>query len=124
MGDVFEIDSAGTSGYHEGEPADQRMQAHARRRGYVLTSRSRPLSYDDFFTFDYIIGMDEQNRRDILALAPTSEHATKVSLLTDWHPEPNIDHVPDPYYGGAEGFEQVLDLVEVCSRHLLKAISS
>lgn len=123
LSDCVDIDSAGTSGYHQGELADPRMRAHAQLRGYVLTSRSRQLCYEDFFTFDYIIGMDEQNRRDILALAPTSNHAAKVSLLTDWHPNPSVDHVPDPYYGGAQGFDHVLDLVEACSRYLLEALA-
>lgn len=123
-GESFVIDSAGTSGYHEGEQADARMRAHASRRGYSLTSLSRPLSYEDFFTFDYIIGMDESNRSNILKLAPTEELAEKVSLLTDWHPNSPRDHVPDPYYSGAEGFEEVLDLIEACVPHLLSGIDA
>ncbi len=121
-GEEFEIDSAGTSGHHAGERADSRMRAHASRRGYDLTSLSRPLTYDDYFAFDYIIGMDEQNRRHLIDRAPTAELAMKVSLLTDWHPSPSLDHIPDPYYGGAEGFERVLDLIESCCPHLLASI--
>lgn len=121
-GGDFVIDSAGTSGHHEGEPADARMRAHAHRRGYELSSLSRPLRYDDFWEFDYIVGMDESNRANILAVCPTDELAQKVSILTDWHPSPLKDHVPDPYYGGAEGFELVLDLIENCCPHLLQGI--
>ena len=108
----YEIDSAGLIAVHEGELPDGRMRAHAARRGYTLDSRSRPISYEDFFYYDYIIGMDEQNRERLLALAPTAELQEKVSLLPEWSERPARDHVPDPYYGGAEGFEHVLDLLE------------
>lgn len=116
----FEVDSAGTSGHHQGERADGRMRAHAARRGYELLSLSRPITYDDFFHYDYIIGMDATNRRHLLDLAPTADTARKVSLLTDWHPQPLRDHVPDPYYGGSEGFELVLDLIESCCPYLVE----
>ena len=82
--------------------------------GYSLESRSRPITYEDFFHFDYIIGMDEANRERLLELAPTEELARKVSLLPEWSERSPRDHVPDPYYGGAEGFEHVLDLLEIC----------
>lgn len=118
----FAIDSAGIIGHHEGERADGRMIAHALRRGYDLTSISRPVRYDDFLDFDYIVGMDESNRSALLERAPTAEAAAKVSLLTDWHPAPTLDYVPDPYYGGSEGFERVLDLIEACVPHLVNAI--
>lgn len=116
----FEVDSAGLIAHHEGERADARMRAHAARRGYELTSISRPIKYEDYFYYDHIIGMDESNRAKLLDRAPTEEARAKVSLLTDWHPQPLLDHVPDPYYGGAEGFEQVLDLIEDCVPYLLQ----
>lgn len=122
LSERYEIDSAGLIAHHEGERADARMRAHAARRGYELASISRPITYEDFFYYDYIIGMDESNRSALLERAPTAELARKVSLLTDWHPKPLLDHVPDPYYGGAEGFEQVLDLIEDCLPHLHKAL--
>ena len=112
--EAFEIDSAGIIGHHEGELPDGRMRAHAARRGYDLTSRSRPIRYEDFFHFDYIIGMDEANRSRLLELVPTEELARKVSLLPEWSERSPSDHVPDPYYGGVEGFEHVLDLLEIC----------
>lgn len=116
----YEIDSAGLIAVHEGELPDGRMRAHAARRGYTLDSRSRPISYEDFFHYDYIIGMDEQNRERLLALAPTAELQEKVSLLPEWSERPARDHVPDPYYGGAEGFEHVLDLIELCVPQLYR----
>lgn len=118
----FEIDSAGLCGGHAGERADARMRAHGARRGYDLSSISRPVEDEDFYRFDYIIGMDEANRDSLLRRAPDLETRGKVSLLTDWHPEPMLDHVPDPYYGGAEGFELVLDLIESCCPHLLRGL--
>lgn len=116
----YEIDSAGLIAVHEGELPDGRMRAHAARRGYELDSRSRPISYEDFFYYDYIIGMDEQNRSRLLELAPTAELAEKVSLLPEWAEAPLRDHVPDPYYSGAEGFEHVLDLLEQCLPELYR----
>ena len=113
-GASYEIDSAGLIAHHEGELPDGRMRAHAARRGYSLVSRSRPITYEDFFHYDYVIGMDASNRERLLALAPTEETQGKVSLLTDWLEDAPRDHIPDPYYGGAEGFEHVLDLIELC----------
>ncbi len=120
--DIIKIDSAGLIAHHAGEQADSRMRAHAQRRGYHLTSISRPISYEDFFEFDYIIGMDESNRSTLLERAPTEEARKKISLITDWHPKPLLDHIPDPYYGGASGFEQVLDLLEDCMPYLYQGI--
>lgn len=119
LAERFEVDSAGTSAHHEGERADSRMRAHAARRGYDLLSLSRPVRYEDFFHYDYIIGMDEANRRTLLERVPTEEAASKISILTDWAPNPLRDHVPDPYYGGSEGFELVLDLIEYCCPYLV-----
>lgn len=120
---LYEVDSAGLIAHHKGEGADPRMKAHALRRGYELTSISRPIGYDDFFYYDYIIGMDESNRQALLDQAPTDELAKKISLLTDWHPQPLLNYVPDPYYGGAEGFEQVLNLIESCVPYLCNKTS-
>lgn len=119
LSDRFEVDSAGTSAHHQGERADSRMRAHAARRGYDLLSRSRPVAYDDFLHYDYIVGMDESNIRMLIDRAPTDEAMRKISLLTDWIPNSRLDHVPDPYYGGAEGFELVLDLIESACPHLV-----
>ena len=110
MEDRFLIDSAGIIGYHEGEPADPRMRAHAIRRGYRLDSISRPVRTQDFYDFDLIIGMDDQNITDLKRMAPDLESVAKIHQMTEFSRNKLYDHVPDPYYSGAEGFELVLDL--------------
>lgn len=122
--DQFEIDSAGLIGFHEGELPDPRMRQHGARRGYKIDSISRPINYDDFFRFDYIIGMDDTNRSRLKELAPTEETLAKISIMTDWNKEALLDYIPDPYYGGADGFEMVLDLIESCCEPLLNKILS
>ncbi len=112
------VESRGTHDYHVGEPPDERAQHHARRRGYDLSAqRARKLSGRDFEEFDLILAMDEGHLRLLRRICP-AEHASKVRLFM-----PGRD-VPDPYYGGPEGFEQVLDLVEAGCRELLAAIKS
>jgi protein-tyrosine phosphatase len=112
----FEIDSAGTYGYHEGEPADRRMQSHAVKRGYDLTSVSRPFKpLTDWDYFDYIIAMDDSNMRDLKDMARNSNDLKKLLKMTDFANNYNYNEVPDPYYGGEQGFELVLDLLEDAS---------
>ena len=120
----IEIDSAGIMGYHEGERADQRMRAHASRRGYVLDSISRPVRTTDFYDFDLIIGMDDRNIDDLKRKAPDLESVAKIHQMTEYSRNKLYDHVPDPYYGGASGFELVLDLLEDACGGLLETISS
>ena len=122
MQDSLSIDSAGTGGWHVGEAADRRMQAACRQRGYVLTSRARQVADEDFLTFDHIIAMDRDNQRDLLARCPPHLQA-KVRLFRDLDPHPDSPDVPDPYYGGAEGFEEVVNIVERCSARLLDELS-
>lgn len=110
--DRYEIDSAGLIGYHAGELADSRMRAHAAKRGYQLTHRSRPVLKEDFDRFDYIVGMDDQNIRGLRQLAETPEHIGKIYRMTDFCKRMPDTEVPDPYYGGASGFEHVIDLLE------------
>ncbi|PIF06001.1 MAG: phosphotyrosine protein phosphatase [Draconibacterium sp.] len=120
---AFEIDSAGTSGWHIGEPADSRMQYHAGKRGYQLTSISRKFnpSYD-FDHFDYIIGMDNENIRSLKQLARTDADELKIHKMTDFCDNQIYTEVPDPYYGGEKGFELVLDLLEDSCKGLLKTL--
>ena len=118
----FHIDSAGTYGYHEGELPDSRMRAHASKRGYNLTSRSRPVTYDDFHEFDMIIGMDDDNIRNLNRMAPNLESQQKILRMTDFCRLHQNDHVPDPYYGGANGFELVLDLLEDACEGLIEEL--
>ena len=119
--DRFVIDSAGILSYHEGELPDSRMRAHAARRGYNLTHRSRPVRTADFYDFDIIIGMDDRNIEDLKERAPSLEAERKIHRMTDFCTRfTYADHVPDPYYGGAEGFEYVLDLLEDACAGLLE----
>lgn len=119
----IEIDSAGIIGYHKGEPADQRMRAHAIRRGYQLDSISRPVRTADFFDFDLIIGMDNRNVDDLKELAPDQESVEKIHQMMDYSRNKLYDYVPDPYYGGDTGFELVLDLLEDACSGLLEKIA-
>ena len=118
----FVIDSAGILSYHQGELPDRRMRAHAARRGYDLIQRSRPVRTEDFYHFDLIIGMDDRNISDLKERAPSLEAESKIHRMTEYCTKfTHADHVPDPYYGGAEGFEYVLDLLEdACAGLLVK----
>lgn len=120
--DQIEIDSAGTGGWHVGAPPDARATAAAHRRDIVLEGAARKFSPDDFDAFDLILAMDSDNARDMLALAPSEEAAAKVRLLREFDPASDgsgeLD-VPDPFYGGDDGFEQVLELIEAATRGLV-----
>lgn len=109
--DHLEIDSAGTSGYHAGEPADPRMREAGARRGYDLTSRSRQVTAQDFHAFDLILAMDRSNLADLRDRRP-SDGTAELRLMSDFLPAGSPLDVPDPYYGGPGGFEDVLDLIE------------
>ena len=127
LGARVQVDSAGTHGYHAGEPPDARAQRHALWRGYDLSGqRARQLTARDFEDFDLVLVMDAANERAARALCPAA-HAHKLRYLTDFctrHRRETRD-VSDPYYGGATGFEHVLDLAEdACAgvlRHLANA---
>ncbi len=119
----FNIDSAGLYGGHAGELPDQRMRIHARRRGYELTHRSRPVRSSDYDNFDLIVAMDHSNYDRLRALAPTPEDEKKVVRMIDFvRDKGGFDCVPDPYYEGAKGFEDVLDLLEDGCRGLYEAL--
>ena len=118
----IEIDSAGILNYHQGELPDSRMRMHAARRGYELTHRSRPVCTDDFFEFDWLIGMDDRNIQDLKDRAPSPEADKKICRMTDFCRVKQVDYGPDPYYGGAQGFENVLDILEDACSGLLEEI--
>jgi protein-tyrosine phosphatase len=112
----FIVDSAGTGGWHAGELPDKRSISTAKNRGLDITSqRARQFKISDFDTFDYIYVMDNSNYKDVMALAPNDEAKSKVKLiLNELFPNENVD-VPDPYYGGQDGFENVFDMLnEAC----------
>jgi protein-tyrosine phosphatase len=122
--DQFEIDSAGTSSAHAGELADSRMRAAAKRRGIDITSRSRPITAADLTYFDKIVVMDDSNLNNVLMLATDNQQRSKIVKMTDFAQEFSSDFVPDPYYGGDQGFEMVLNLLTDCASGLLKACKS
>lgn len=108
----FEIDSAGTYGGHAGEKPDVRMRAAAAQRGYDLTHRSRRLCSDDFEHFDMVVAMDDSNYEDASRMAPDRESLDKLYRMVDFCKTHHVAYVPDPYYGGQRGFDDVLDILE------------
>lgn len=108
----FIVDSAGTIGYHTGELPDSRMRMHAAQRGYRLESRSRKVMRSDFETFGLIVAMDDANYDDLCEMASTIEEKEKIVRMTDYCTRHKATHIPDPYYGGEQGFEYVIDLLE------------
>lgn len=117
------IDSAGTGRWHIGQLPDQRMRIHARRRGYELTHHCRQVKEADFDNFDLIIGMDSGNLADLRELAPTPEAQEKIVPMADFITlSTRYDHIPDPYYEGAEGFELVLDLLDDACDNLVRQL--
>ncbi len=113
----FVVDSAGTSGHHQGAKPDQRMIEHACKRGFKLESMARQVQQKDLENFDHIIVMDDKNLRDVMSTAQ-EHHKAKIKKLTDFS-SLNVQSVPDPYFGGPAGFERVLDIVTDSCRGLL-----
>ena len=120
---AFKIDSAGTIGYHAGSPPDYRAQATTIMYGADISQqRSRKLCLSDFEAYDYILAMDHDNYRDMVSAAPESSNE-HITLFLDHHSSAPTDEVPDPYYGGDDGFELVYDLVDGAAEGLLKTIT-
>ena len=118
----IEVDSAGTAGYHVGDPPDSRSQRAALRRGIDLSGlRARKVTPDDFARFDLILAMDHDNLRELKAMMPERSRA-RVRLFLEYAPDLGRLEVPDPYYGDAGGFEAVLDLTAAASRGLIAAL--
>jgi len=115
-------DSAGTAGYHIGAPPDRRMSAAAERRGITLLGQARQFQRSDFEAFDLILAMDKDNFRDILSLDPTGKYRDKVKLMCDFASHHREKEVPDPYYGGVEGFNKVIDLLLDACEGLLEHV--
>ncbi|QZZ19562.1 low molecular weight phosphotyrosine protein phosphatase [Leptothermofonsia sichuanensis E412] len=111
LGEHIVCDSAGTSSYHIGSPPDRRMAAAAKQRGIVLRGRARQFTRSDFEAFDLILAMDRDNFAEITYLDPEGAYREKVRLMCDFCTDYTLKEVPDPYYGGPEGFNQVIDLL-------------
>lgn len=125
LSEKFFVDSAGTSGQHAGEPADVRSRKHGAGRGYDLSSISRAVkSPQDFKEFDLILPMDDSNFAHLVRLTPDPSARRKIKLVTDFCVRHNVRGVPDPYYSGPEGFEEVIDILEDACANLLKQIDS
>ena len=125
--DDLYIDSAGIGAWHVGELPDRRMRKHAAQRGYDLSSlRARQFRSDDFEKFDWIVVMDEENYQDVMRKVPShtsSNKLAKVVRMKDFFNDfKGYDHVPDPYYGGSEGFELALDMIEDGCKEMLKSL--
>lgn len=122
LSDALNVDSAGTLAYHKGEPPDIRAQETARRRGIDLsTQRARPVTQADFAQFDYIVPMDLENMAELKRSCPPDK-SSRLRLLCDYAPELNLREVPDPYYGGDQGFEHVFQIISTSSAGLLDTI--
>jgi protein-tyrosine phosphatase len=118
--DRFEVDSAGTGSWHVGKPADARMREAAARRGIVLPSRARQIDVADLQRFDRILTMDEENLAAVQTLARGESPRARIEPITRHCRRLRSREVPDPYYGGPEGFERVLDLLEDACAGLLE----
>jgi protein-tyrosine phosphatase len=122
LADCILVDSGGTSGWHIGEPPDARSRRAAQRRGYDLSQqRGRQVTVEDFHDFDYILAMDRQNLQALNAICPVG-FAGYLGLFLEFSSKQSYLEVPDPYHGGSEGFELVLDLIEEAADGLLADI--
>lgn len=119
---LITCDSAGTCSYHVGSPPDSRMSAAAAKRGLELKGQARQFKTVDFEKFDLILAMDRENYRDILALDHKGQYRDKVRLMCDFCQQHTLKEVPDPYYGGSEGFNHVIDLLFDACQGLLQTL--
>lgn len=125
LGEKYEVDSAGTAAYHVGDSPDERMRNVAAGHGLIYNGKGRQFDARDFDDYDLIIAMDASNRENILRLARSPEHEAKVHMMRKFDSHNNSeDAVPDPYYGGMDGFEHVYQIVERASKGLLQALEA
>ncbi|MFJ6905680.1 low molecular weight protein-tyrosine-phosphatase [Streptomyces griseoluteus] len=123
LDDLIEADSAGTGGWHEGDPADPRAVSVLDEHGYGTEHIARQFQPSWFGRLDLVIALDTDHFKALRRLAPTEEDARKVRLLRSYDPSAGADHdVPDPYYGGRDGFEECLEMVEAASAGLLASV--
>ncbi len=122
LADRVRVDSAGTGAYHVGESPDHRAQEAARRRGINLSKlRARKATAQDFRRFDYIVAMDRENHRKLSAICPRGEEH-RLYMFMDFAPDLGRREIPDPYYGGSQGFDVVLDLIDAAGKGLIEDI--
>jgi protein-tyrosine phosphatase len=125
VADHYQIDSAGTSSWHVGEPPDQRMRRVAAKHGLKYDGRARQFRQSDFDKFDLIIAMDIENRANLRRLAHSKQDSAKIQLMRDFDPQASPNQsVPDPYYGGIDGFEEVFAIVERSCQGLLRSLEN
>ena len=122
--DLFLVDSAGTGGWHVGNLADKRMRETALSRGIELTSRSRQIEENDLYEFDHILVMDKDNLTAVKSLINDDVHLvnSKIKLILSYSKKSQLDEVPDPYFGGQNGFEEVLDLLDEAINELIDSL--
>ena len=121
---LFIVDSAGTGGWHVGNLADRRMREAALSRGIELTSRSRKIDHNDLYEFDHILVMDKDNLNAVKSLIKDNTYPinSKIKLILSYSKKSQLDEVPDPYYGGQNGFENVLDLLDDAIDELIDSL--
>jgi len=120
LADALVIDSAGTGSWHVGELPDRRSRETASQRGFELTGRARQVTKKDFSSFDYLIAMDRSNRKNLLSMAPDTASRSRVHLFRNFDARSGKDaEVPDPYYGGEDGFEDVFDICDAAALGLI-----
>lgn len=122
LGDYFEIDSAGTSAWHLGEPANSKSRLIAEKYGTKLLSRARRFEAADLNYFDLVIAMDYENRDELKALDEAGDRHTRITTLRKFDPEPEDGEVPDPYFGGINGFENVYEIIKRSCESLLEQL--
>lgn len=120
--DYFEIDSAGTSAYHIGETANSKSQRTAQQHGITLHSKARQFKVSDLTYFDLVLAMDQENYRNLQRLDENSQLDQKIAKMRDFDPTPDNGNVPDPYYGGIDGFENVFQIVKRSCEQLLNEL--
>ena len=121
---LFVVDSAGTGGWHVGNLADRRMREAALSRGIELTSRSRKIDHNDLYEFDHILVMDKDNLNAVKSLIKDNTYPinSKIKLILSYSQKSQLDEVPDPYFGGQNGFEEVLDLLDEAINELIDSL--
>ncbi|MEX0722974.1 MAG: low molecular weight protein-tyrosine-phosphatase [Gracilimonas sp.] len=123
LDNYFYIDSAGTAAYHVGESANSKSQATANKHGVQLPSKARKFEYPDLEEFDLILAMDTENYRNIKSLDRKNKYANKIKMMREFDPQPADGEVPDPYYGGMDGFENVFQVLDRSTEALLQELT-